>query len=74
MLLPLLLLLISAAAVVWVYAGYPLLLAALGRIHPRRRERRPTHRAASVLVAAHNEEAVIEARVANIRATDTRSI
>ena len=70
MLLPLLLLLISAAAVVWVYAGYPLLLAALGRIHPRRRERRPTHRAVSVLVAAHNEEAVIEARVANIRATD----
>jgi cellulose synthase/poly-beta-1,6-N-acetylglucosamine synthase-like glycosyltransferase len=69
-LLPLLLLLISAAAVVWVYAGYPLLLAALGHIHPRRRERRPTHRAASVLIAAHNEEAVIEGRVANIRATD----
>lgn len=70
MLLPLLLLLISAAAVVWVYAGYPMLLAALGRIRPRRRERRPTHRSVSVLVAAHNEEGVIEARVANVRATD----
>lgn len=68
--LPLILLLISGAAVVWVYAGYPLLLAALGRIHSRPRERRPTHTAISVLVAAHNEEGVIEAKVANVRATD----
>jgi cellulose synthase/poly-beta-1,6-N-acetylglucosamine synthase-like glycosyltransferase len=69
-LLPLVLLLISGAAVVWVYAGYPSLLAALGRIRPRPRVRRPTHRAVSVLVAAHNEEGVIEAKVANVRATD----
>jgi cellulose synthase/poly-beta-1,6-N-acetylglucosamine synthase-like glycosyltransferase len=69
-LLPLVLLLISGAAVVWVYAGYPLLLAALGRIHPRPRERSPTHKTVSVLVAAHNEESVIEAKVANVRATD----
>ena len=33
--LPLVLLLISAAAVVWVSAGYPLVLAALGRLHPQ---------------------------------------
>jgi cellulose synthase/poly-beta-1,6-N-acetylglucosamine synthase-like glycosyltransferase len=52
-----------------VYAGYPLLLAALGRIRPRRRERRSTHKTVSVLVAAHNEEDVIEAKVANVRAT-----
>lgn len=70
MLLPLVLLLISGAAVVWVYAGYPLLLAALGRIRPRPRERRPTQRALSVLVAAHNEAGVIEAKVANVRATN----
>ena len=68
--LPLVLLLISGAAVVWVYAGYPLLLAALGRIHPWPRERSPTHKAVSVLVAAHNEEGVIEAKVENVRATD----
>ena len=68
--LPLLLLLFSGAAVVWVYAGYPLLLAALGRIHPRPRERSPTHKSVSVLVAAHNEEGVIEAKVENVRATD----
>jgi cellulose synthase/poly-beta-1,6-N-acetylglucosamine synthase-like glycosyltransferase len=68
--LPLILLLISGAAVVWVYAGYPLLLAALGRIRPRPRERRPTHRAVTVLVAAHNEEDVIETKVANVRAAN----
>jgi len=70
LLLPLVLLLISGAAVVWVYAGYPLLLAALGRLRPRPRQRRPTQRAVSVLVAAHNEEDVIEAKVANVRSTD----
>jgi cellulose synthase/poly-beta-1,6-N-acetylglucosamine synthase-like glycosyltransferase len=70
LLLPLVLLLISAAAVVWVYAGYPLLLAALSRIRPRPRQRRATRKAISVLVAAHNEEGVIEAKVGNVRATD----
>jgi len=68
--LPLTLLLISGATVVWVYAGYPMLVVALGRIRPRPRERFPTHKAVSVLVAAHNEEDVIEAKVANVRATD----
>jgi cellulose synthase/poly-beta-1,6-N-acetylglucosamine synthase-like glycosyltransferase len=68
--LPLILLLVSGAAVVWVYAGYPLLLAALGRIRPRPRERRPTHMPITVLVAAHNEEEVIEAKLANVRATE----
>jgi cellulose synthase/poly-beta-1,6-N-acetylglucosamine synthase-like glycosyltransferase len=70
LLLPLVLLLLSAAAVVWVYAGYPLLLAALSRIRPRPRQRRATRKAISVLVAAHNEEGVIEAKVGNVRATD----
>ena len=68
--LPLTLLLISSATVVWVYAGYPLLVAALGRIRPRPRERRPTHRSVTVIVAAHNEQDVIETKVANVRATD----
>jgi cellulose synthase/poly-beta-1,6-N-acetylglucosamine synthase-like glycosyltransferase len=69
-LLPLALLLISAAAVVWVYAGYPLLLAALGRVRPRPRERRLTKKALTILVAAHNEEGVIQDKVRNVRATN----
>jgi cellulose synthase/poly-beta-1,6-N-acetylglucosamine synthase-like glycosyltransferase len=68
--LPLVLLLISGAVVVWVYAGYPLLLAALGRIRPRPRQRGPTRKSVTVLVAAHNEEEVIDAKLANVRATD----
>lgn len=69
MLLPLVLLLISGVVVVWVYAGYPLLLLALARIRPRPRERKPTHQTVTVLVAAHNEEDVIDAKVANVLST-----
>jgi cellulose synthase/poly-beta-1,6-N-acetylglucosamine synthase-like glycosyltransferase len=66
LLLPLVLLLISGAVVVWVYAGYPLLLLLIARIRPRRRERKPTHQPVTVLVAAHNEEDVIAAKVENV--------
>ncbi len=69
MLFPLVLLVISVAVVVWVYAGYPLLLLALARSRPRPRERKPTVETLSVLVAAHNEEDVIDAKVANVLST-----
>jgi cellulose synthase/poly-beta-1,6-N-acetylglucosamine synthase-like glycosyltransferase len=55
--------------VVWVYAGYPLLLLTLARTRPRPRRRKPTHRPVTVLVAAHNEEDVIAAKVANVLST-----
>jgi cellulose synthase/poly-beta-1,6-N-acetylglucosamine synthase-like glycosyltransferase len=63
---PLILLLISGAVVVWVYAGYPLLLLLLARIRSRPRERTPTQQPVSVLVAAHNDEDVIAAKVENV--------
>ena len=69
MLLPLVLLLISCAVVSWVYVGYPLLLLALARSRPRPRERKPTHQTVTVLVAAHDEEDVIETKVANVLST-----
>jgi cellulose synthase/poly-beta-1,6-N-acetylglucosamine synthase-like glycosyltransferase len=69
LLLPLVLLLISGAVVVWVYAGYPLLLLVLARSRPRPRERKPTHQAVTVIVAAHNEGGVIGAKVANVLST-----
>jgi cellulose synthase/poly-beta-1,6-N-acetylglucosamine synthase-like glycosyltransferase len=69
LLLPVVLLFISGAVVVWVYAGYPLLLSVLARSHPRPRQRNPTHPAVTVLVAAHNEEDVIDAKVANVLST-----
>jgi cellulose synthase/poly-beta-1,6-N-acetylglucosamine synthase-like glycosyltransferase len=66
LLLPLILLLISGVVIVWVYAGYPLLLLVLARTRPRRRDRKPTHQKITVLVAAHNEEDVIAAKVENV--------
>ncbi len=59
---------VSLAVVVWVYAGYPALLAALGRVRPRPRARAPVDVPLSVVVPAHNEASSIAAKVANVRA------
>jgi cellulose synthase/poly-beta-1,6-N-acetylglucosamine synthase-like glycosyltransferase len=61
---------VSAALVAWVYAGYPLALALLGRLRPRPRTRAPLELALSVIVAAHDEAAVIADKVANVLASD----
>ena len=61
---------LSAGLVAWVYAGYPLALMLLGRLRPRPRLREPREPALSVIVAAHDEEAVIADKVANVRASD----
>ena len=61
----------SLAALGWTHAGYPLVLRALVRVR-----KRPVGRddaslpSVSVIVAAHNEEPVIERRIANLRALD----
>jgi cellulose synthase/poly-beta-1,6-N-acetylglucosamine synthase-like glycosyltransferase len=61
---------VAAALTAWVYAGYPLALAALGRVRPRPRRREPIKPALSVIVAAHDEVDVIADKVANVRACD----
>lgn len=60
----------SAALVAWVYAGYPLTLALLGRVRPRPRRRAPTRPTVSVVVAAHDEAAVTARKVENVLASD----
>ncbi len=60
----------SAAVVAWVYAGYPLALALLGRLRPRPRRTAPLELPLSVIVAAHDEQDVIAAKVANVREAD----
>ncbi len=61
----------SAGALVWTHAAYPLAARALARVRPRPvlsdDEALPT---VSVIVAAHDEEPVIERRVANLRELD----
>ena len=63
-------LVLSTALVAWVYAGYPLALALLGLLRPRHRKRAQIELPLSVIVAAHNEVAVIAGKVDNVLASD----
>ena len=58
------------AGVAWVYAVYPATLAILGRLAPRPRRRAPLELPVSVVIAAHDEEAVIESKLRNVLASD----
>ena len=60
----------SVALVAWVYAGYPLALALLGRLRPRPRRREPCELPLSIIVAAHDEAGVIADKVANVLGSD----
>ncbi len=63
---------IALASLVYAYAGYPLMLAALGlfsgNLHERRRLRRFPR--VSLLISAYNEEAVIAEKIENSLALD----
>ena len=60
----------SAAALAWTHVAYPLAAALLARA-TRRRVRRGEHEpTVAVIVAAYNEEAVIERRLENLLALD----
>jgi cellulose synthase/poly-beta-1,6-N-acetylglucosamine synthase-like glycosyltransferase len=61
---------VSAALTAWVYAGYPLALALLGRLRPRPRRRAPLEPTLSVIVAAHDEVEVIADKVRDVLAAD----
>jgi cellulose synthase/poly-beta-1,6-N-acetylglucosamine synthase-like glycosyltransferase len=65
-----LVLVLSLAVCAWVYVGYPLFLLALARLRPAPRVRGPIFLPVTAIVAAHNEEAVIAAKVDNLRASD----
>ena len=62
---------VSLGGLVWTHAGYPLAAAAGARLRERRVRKddgfEPT---VSVIVAAHNEETVIERRLENLLALD----
>jgi len=63
-------LVVSAALVVWIYAGYPLALRLLGLVRPRPRRLAPLELPVTVIVAAHDEVEVIADKVANVLASD----
>ena len=61
----------SAAALAWTHVGYPLAAGALARVRERQVAKDPSAEpSVSVVVAAYNEEAVIERRLENLLALD----
>ena len=61
----------SAGGLAWTHVGYPLAAGALARVRVRRIAKDSLHEpSVSVIVAAHNEEPVIERRLENLLALD----
>jgi glycosyltransferase involved in cell wall biosynthesis len=60
----------SLGALAWTHVGYPLAAAAAARLHPRPVKRGEGTPRVSVIVAAHDEERVIERRLENLLALD----
>ena len=61
---------LSAGLAVYVYVGYPVLLAILRRVAKRPVAKRPFEPSVSLLVAAYNEADVIEEKIRNALALD----
>ena len=60
----------ALGALLWTHALYPMAAAALARVSPRRVMTGNVEPAVTVIVAAHDEEAVIERRLDNLLALD----
>ena len=61
---------LSLGALLWTHLLYPLAASALARVRTRRVRQQPIKPTATVIVAAYNEEAVIERRLENLFALD----
>jgi cellulose synthase/poly-beta-1,6-N-acetylglucosamine synthase-like glycosyltransferase len=60
----------SLGALAWTQAGYPLAAAALARVRGRPVRKRDIEPSVTLIIAAHDEENVIERRLANLLALD----
>lgn len=61
---------LSAAALFYTYAGYPLLLALVSAVRPRRIRRGDFESTVSVIITAYNEERDLAAKLENTLALD----
>jgi cellulose synthase/poly-beta-1,6-N-acetylglucosamine synthase-like glycosyltransferase len=61
---------LSLGALLWTHLLYPLAAAALARVRTRRVRKAAIEPAVTVIVAAYNEEPVIERRLENLLALD----
>jgi glycosyltransferase involved in cell wall biosynthesis len=60
----------SLGALAWTHAGYPLAMGVLARVRPRPVRKADETPSVSLVVSAHNEEAVIRRRIENALALD----
>lgn len=60
----------SAAFLAYTYVGYPLLLWIWATLRPKASRQSPFEPSVTVLVVAHNEAGIIQARLANVLAMD----
>lgn len=61
---------LSAAALFYTYAGYPILLALVSAVRPRRVQRGDFRSTVSVIITAYNEELDLAAKLENTLALD----
>ena len=61
---------LSLTALVWTHVGYPLAIALAARLRHRALVGGDATPSVAVIIAAHDEESVIERRIANLRALD----
>ena len=61
---------VAVAALLWTHLAYPVFAIAVARVVPKHSGASEGTPSVSVIVAAHNEESVIERRVANLKALD----
>jgi cellulose synthase/poly-beta-1,6-N-acetylglucosamine synthase-like glycosyltransferase len=61
---------LSAAALLYTYAGYPMLLALISALRPRKVCRGEFEPKVSIIITAYNEERDLEAKLANTLALD----
>ena len=61
---------ISGGALVWTHVGYPAFAAGVARLRPRPVDKADVEPTVSVIVTAHDEEAVIGQRLDNLLALD----
>jgi glycosyltransferase involved in cell wall biosynthesis len=62
--------LLAAGVIVWVYVGYPLVLAIVARLRRRPVRRAPIEPSVTLIVCAYNEEATIRRKLEEIVALD----
>jgi cellulose synthase/poly-beta-1,6-N-acetylglucosamine synthase-like glycosyltransferase len=60
----------SLGALAWTHAGYPLAMGVLARVRPRPVRKAEHTPSVSLVVSAHNEEAVIRRRIENALALE----